>query len=132
MANLTDVPYMKFPFEVDEGGPVLSDRRDHLRELIEQVLFTDPGERVYRPEFGAGVRSLVFEPASSALREVTRQRLTASLGSVLQGEVDPKSLRIEVESQPGREEELLITIAYTLATIGRDEQQTFTVSPEGS
>ena len=36
----------------------------HIREQIEQVLFTDPGERVFRPEFGAGVRRLVFEPST--------------------------------------------------------------------
>ncbi len=36
----------------------------HIREQIEQVLFTDPGDRVFRPEFGAGVRRLVFEPNS--------------------------------------------------------------------
>ncbi len=34
----------------------------HIREQIEQVLFTDPGERVFRPELGAGMRQLVFEP----------------------------------------------------------------------
>ena len=41
---------------------------DHIRDLIEQVLFTSPGERVMRPDFGAGLLALVFEPNSVELR----------------------------------------------------------------
>ena len=46
--------YMRFPFEIDRDGAVTSDRARHVREQIEQVLLTIPGERVFRPEFGAG------------------------------------------------------------------------------
>ena len=62
MQHVNDPPYLAFPFRVEKGGPRLSSRSDHIREQIEQVLFTDPYERVFRPEFGAGVRALVFEP----------------------------------------------------------------------
>ena len=53
-----------------------------------------PGERVFRPEFGAGVQRLVFEPNNNALATVLTRRLQSSLQAALQGEVDPKSLHI--------------------------------------
>lgn len=128
MARLSSPSYLAFPFRVSADGPAVSDRGAHIREQIEQVLFTDPGERIFRPEFGAGVRSLIFEPNDSPLWELTRQRLSASLASALHGEVDPRSLGIEVE---GRGESLYILVSYTLATLGQAEQQSFLVGAGG-
>jgi len=130
MARLAEEPYLKFPLSISDRGPALSTRSEHVREQIEQVLFTNPGERVFRPEFGAGVRSLVFEPNSTALAEVTKQRLTASLAQALQGEVDPKSLEVRVQASPEYGERLMIRISYTLAKIGKTESHTF-VAAEG-
>ena len=53
--RLNNPDYMKFPMQIGENGAVTSNRQHHVREQIEQVLFTDAGERWYRPEFGAGV-----------------------------------------------------------------------------
>ncbi len=128
MQRLTDPPYLAFPFRVSAGGAEISNRSDHVREQIEQVLYTDPGARVFRPDFGAGVRTLIFEPNDSTLWELTRQRLTASLAAALQGEVDPKTLRVEVE---GQGEQLLVTISYTLATVGHSQQQKLLVGSGG-
>jgi len=114
--------YMAFPFEIGPDGARASDRRAHIREQIEQVLLTVPGERVFRVEFGAGVRRLVFEPNTSALQATTGNRLRASLEEALRGEVDPKSLEISVESPPDQPELLSITIRYRLATIGEEEE----------
>ena len=77
-----------------------------------------PGERVFRPEFGAGVQRLVFEPNNNALATVLTRRLQSSLQAALQGEVDPKSLHITVGANPDAPEELLVRIDYTLAAIG--------------
>jgi phage baseplate assembly protein W len=125
MRRLADPPYLAFPFRVGDSGPELSDRSRHLREQIEQVLFTNPGERVFRPEFGAGVRTLIFEPNTSPLWTITRKRLIASLADALKGEVDPRSLTIDVT---GEEEKVFVTITYTLATLGHSEEQRFSVS----
>jgi hypothetical protein len=125
MRRLADPPYLAFPFRVGDRGPELADRGRHVREQIEQVLFTNPGERVFRPDFGAGVRTLVFEPNTSPLWTVTRKRLIASLADALKGEVDPRSLTIDVA---GEEEKVFVTIAYTLATLGHSEEQRFSVS----
>ncbi len=56
------------PFHFDgRGRTAETDAGDHLRDLIEQVLFTAPGERVNRPDFGSGLLQLVFEPAGAEL-----------------------------------------------------------------
>ena len=128
MARLTAPIYLSFPFRVDAGGPRVSERSRHVREQIEQVLFTIPGERVFRPEFGAGIRTLVFEPNTSPLWEVTRKRLIASLAEALKGEVDPRTLEVEVE---GEGEKLVVVISYTLATLGHTERHRIPVGSGG-
>ena len=122
MPGLPVATYLKFPFAVNDKGPRTSSRSEHVREQIEQVLFTNPGERVFRPEFGVGVRRLIFEPNDAALRKTTLKRLNASLAEALYGEVDPRTLEIEVRQE---DEFLVIHIAYVLAAINRQEAYTF-------
>lgn len=128
MKRLADPPYMSFPFRIGAGGAQRSDRRSHVREQIEQVLFTDPGERVFRPEMGAGVRPLLFEPNTAPLWTLTRKRLMAALTEVLQGEVDPRSLQVDVT---GDGEELSVVVSYRLATLGYSEEHRFAVGARG-
>ena len=118
MPRLIDPAYLSFPLRIVAGGAATSGRRDHVRQQIEQVLFTDPGERVYRPEFGAGIRALIFEPNGSVLADILRKRLTDSLADALLGEVDPKTLQVEVHPE---EEKLFVVISYALATVGQSE-----------
>jgi uncharacterized protein len=130
MAAPTDNPlrqpsYLMFPLGVDANGLRTSGRFDHVSQQIAQVLFTDPGERVFRPDFGAGLSALVFEPASTALAELATKRLQASLADALQGEVDPRSLEITVDTSAG--DRLEISVAYSLATISQREVQRFTL-----
>lgn len=122
--RLVDPPYLAFPLHIGDGTPKLATRAQHIRGQIEQVLFTLPGERVFRPEFGAGVKALVFEPNDTPLWQVTRRRLLASLADALHGEVDARSIEVEVA---GDDANLTITIAYTLALVGQRERQVFTV-----
>ena len=63
------VPTLDYPYHFDGSGrSAATDEADHIRDLIEQVLFTSPGERVMRPDFGAGLLALVFEPNSTDAR----------------------------------------------------------------
>jgi hypothetical protein len=128
MPGLSESQYLKFPFSVGADGPKTSSRSDHVREQIEQVLFTSPKERVFRPEFGAGVRRLVFEPNNAALRTTTLKRLNASLAEALYGEVDPRTLEIDVSNE---DEKLVIHISYVLAAINRHESHTFELGSSG-
>ncbi|WP_395715192.1 GPW/gp25 family protein [Reyranella sp.] len=66
------MPDLDFPYHFSGlGRTATTDRDDHIRDLIQQVLFTAPGERVMRPDFGAGLLSLVFEPNSTTLAAAT-------------------------------------------------------------
>jgi|SRR6185436_7811399 len=125
MPKLASPRYLAFPFQVGLLGAEIAERSRHVRDQIEQVLFTNPGERVFRPEFGAGIRSLVFEPNTSALAELTRQRLLSSLAEALRGEVDPRSLSVDVENKG---DQLIVVISYVLATIGHSERHEIPVS----
>jgi hypothetical protein len=68
--NMTNVDY---PFQFDSRGRTAEVGQDaHIRDLIEQVLFTAPGERVNRPTFGSGLMQLVFAPNSDELAATTQ------------------------------------------------------------
>ena len=69
-----------YPFHFDGRGRTAStSQEDHIRDLIEQVLFTAPGERVNRPEFGSGLLRLVFEPNSETLGAATQLAVQGAL-----------------------------------------------------
>lgn len=69
-----------FPYRVDgRGRTATTGAGDHLRDLIEQVLFTAPGERVMRPDFGSGLLALVFEPGGPELAATTQHLVQGSL-----------------------------------------------------
>src|SRR5579863_3493053 len=62
-----------FPFHVgSRGRTATSNPLDHVTELVEQLLFTSPGERVNRPTFGGGVMQMLFEPARPELATATQ------------------------------------------------------------
>jgi phage baseplate assembly protein W len=71
---------LDFPYRIDgRGRTAATGADDHLRDLIEQVLFTAPGERVMRPDFGCGLAQLVFEPNSVTLAATTQMLVQSSL-----------------------------------------------------
>ena len=78
----TKIKSFRFPLAVDNGLKTWAeenDYRQHVIQLMKQVLLTSPGERLFLPEFGGGVRKLVFEPASDVLRGVVKARITNAL-----------------------------------------------------
>jgi hypothetical protein len=117
--RLPRVRYMAFPFRMEREGPETVTRFAHIRQQVEQVLFTSPGERVFRPEFGFGARRHVFEPNAPALWEFAQNRLYGALADALAGEVDPKTIRVSVG--PGEPGVLLVRIAYVIAAIQKEE-----------
>jgi phage baseplate assembly protein W len=73
-----------FPYRVDgRGRTAQSDNDGHIRDLIEQVLFTNPGERVNRPTFGSGLLRLVFAPNSDVLAGATQLAVQGALQQFL-------------------------------------------------
>lgn len=99
-----------FPLQVDSAGRTAETlEEEHVRDLIEQVLFTDPGERVNRPTFGAGIRRLIFagnnEPLATATQFIVQGSLQQWLGELIDVEA------VEVESE---EATLTISVRYRI------------------
>jgi len=118
---------MSFPLQISAQGSTVSNKSQHIREQIEQILFTNPQERWYRPEFGIGVKSLVFEPNNSALWELVKQRLSATLTESLKNDVLPESLKIDVS---GANEKLVVLISYQIAALQHSEKLQFLLGGE--
>ncbi len=96
------------PFRVDGSGRSgRTDRADHVRDLIEQVLFTSPGERVNRPTFGCGLLQMVFQPNSEPLALAVQATVQASLHQWL-GEV----ITVEKVAVTARDAVLEVTVSY--------------------
>lgn len=69
-----------YPYHFDKSGrTATTDDDSHIRNLIEQVLFTAPGERVNRPDFGSGILQLVFAPNGDALASATQNSVQSAL-----------------------------------------------------
>jgi uncharacterized protein len=69
-----------YPFHFDgRGRTAQTGSEDHIRDMIEQVLFTSPGERVNRTTFGSGVMQLLFAPNSDALASATQLTVQGAL-----------------------------------------------------
>ena len=71
---------LDFPYHFDGRGRTAgSSTEKHIRDLIEQVLLTSPGERVMRPDFGSGLLAMVFEPNSTALAATSQMLIQGAL-----------------------------------------------------
>jgi uncharacterized protein len=79
--TLSSGRHLAFPFHIGSDGRSAAPANDdaHVRDELLQLLLTSPAERLFLPEFGGGVRRLVFEPASEALRGVVKARITNAL-----------------------------------------------------
>jgi uncharacterized protein len=99
-----------YPFHIDPQGRTASTSEDeHVRDLIEQVLFTSPGERVNRLTFGSGLLQLVFEPNSDILASVVQLSVQGALQQWLGDLIAVEAVQVE-----NRDSSLEITIQYIL------------------
>lgn len=99
-----------YPYHFDERGRTAeASENDHIRDLIEQVLFTAPGERVNRPTFGAGLRELVFQPNSTELAATTQFLVQSALQQWLGDIILVEEVDVAVE-----DEKLRVTVRYTV------------------
>lgn len=96
-----------YPYQFNNVGRTAdTTTEDHIRDLIEQVLFTAPGERVNRPTFGSGLMQLIFAPINDALAATVQMSVQGSLQQWLgdlirveevQVQSDDSTLRIQVQ-----------------------------------
>ena len=116
-----DHPYLDFPYHLDgRGRTAQTGGNDHVRDMIYQVLFTDPGERVNRPDFGCGIRSLLFMPNSEALAAATQTLVTSSLQKWLQHEI-----QVEKVAAEALDSELRVEVVYVRRADGERVVTTF-------
>src|SRR5688572_14611383 len=113
--------FLDFPFHIDgRGRAAETDEDDHIRDMIMQVLFTDPGERVNRPDFGCGLKQLVFMPNSDALATATQFLVQGSLQRWLADVVQVERVKIDNE-----DERLLVEVVYTRIDTGERREERF-------
>ena len=87
-----------FPFHFDHRGRTAAAGDDqHIRDLIEQFLFTNPGERVNRPDFGSGLLQLIFAPNSLELAAALQFTVQAGLQQWLGDLIEVRTLTVVAE-----------------------------------
>jgi len=101
---------LKFTYQFDNTGRTAeSDYDAHIRDLIEQVLFTAPGERVNRPDFGSGLMQLVFQPLSSELATTTQYLVQGALNQWLGDLIEVHEVEVAREDST-----LRVSVSYTV------------------
>jgi phage baseplate assembly protein W len=118
--------YLDFPFDFDGSGRAArTDPDDHVRDMIYELLFTNPGERVNLPDFGCGLLQMVFRPNSDALAAATQLLVQGALQQWLGDVISVQQLSVN-----NIEQRLEINLVYVRRDTGQQVQVQF-VSPKG-
>ena len=111
-----------YPFTVDMHGRTKdTDYETHIRQLIEQVIFTSLGERVNRPTFGSSLQQLVFSPNSSELSAATRLLVQGALQQWLGDLIMVKSVDVQSDDST-----LTVNVQYIMRINQQPQQATYT------
>jgi uncharacterized protein len=110
-----------FPYGFDATGhTAATDPLSHIGDMIEQILFTSPGERVNRPTFGSGTAQLVFAPNSDLLAGVQQQAIQAGLQQWLSDLIAVQSVSVV-----SNDSTLQITVVYLVLQSQQQQTQQF-------
>lgn len=113
--------YLDYPFQVNERGRAgITNRNDHVRDMIFQVLFTNPGERVNRPDFGCGLLHLLFGATNSALMATVRVSVQGALQRWLGDIIEVQDIIIQQD-----ESRLTVEVIYLRLDSGEILTDTF-------
>jgi hypothetical protein len=118
-----------FPFQIDLASQQVAQAgyAAHVDQMIRQLLLTAPGERVNLPQFGCGLRALVFAPNSASLEATVRLRVTQGLNQWLAGEVAVAGVSV-TGGTAADPETLQVTVTYTLVETQTSQSVTVTVT----
>ena len=112
---------VQFPYQFDSAGQTrAADHARWIRGLIEQVLFTAPGERVMRPDFGSGLAQLVFAPNSPELAATTQYLVQGALQQWLGDLIMVEAVEVEAE-----ESTLRVSVQYLIRRDDSRHRDTF-------
>src|SRR5258706_15412688 len=100
-----------YPFHFDNGGRTASSASsdDHIRNMIEQILFTDPGERVNLPDFGCGVRRLIFLPNNDVQAAAAQFLIQGALQQQMGNRIEVEAVDVQADDAS-----LNILVQYTV------------------
>ncbi len=109
---------LAFPYAFDATGHTAqTDPLSHISDMIEQILFTSPGERVNRPTFGSGTAQLVFAPNGDVLAAAQQQAIQAGLQQWLSDLIRVQSVTVAAD-----EATLQVTVVYTVIQAQQQQQ----------
>ena len=111
-----------FPLHFDSRGrTAATDYDEHVRDMIEQLIFTNPGERVNRPDFGSGLLQLIFAPNSPELAATVQFTLQAAIQRWLGDVIELRDLDVQAVDST-----LTIDIKYLVRRTNEEQTATFT------
>lgn len=118
-----------FPFRIDpaSGQAAQTSYESHVDQMIRQILLTARGERADLPEFGCGLRQLIFAPHSGALDATTTILVQQALNRWLSDQITVQKVQVSPPAV-GQEEQILIQISYTLIETQTSKQIAVVVS----
>jgi len=119
--------HLSFPFRIEKDGrsAQVDTLEKHVRDELIQLILTNPGERLFLPEFGGGVRRLVFENADAATAAVARATLAQALTRWMGHRIEVEELRVAVEN-----ETIQVDLKYRIA--GTDDTRVMRFQRSGA
>jgi uncharacterized protein len=104
--------HLAFPFRIGNDGRAVqqSTLEDHVRDELMQLILTNPGERLFLPEFGGGVRRLVFENLDETTGAMVKATLTRAVSRWLAARITLEELKVEIEN-----EKIEVDLKYRIA-----------------
>ena len=118
---------LRHPLSVDPARGRIAQEQDyaaHVEQLVMQVLMTAPGERINRPDFGCGVKRLVFAPASDITASLAQATIFQALTTWLPALVDVGAVSVSADGPT-----LHVLVAYVVKAIGQTRYLNLQVTP---
>jgi phage baseplate assembly protein W len=116
--TLPDGRHLSFPFRIGKDGRTaqITSLEEHVHDELIQLILTNPGERAFLPEFGGGVRRLVFEAAGEVTAAMAKAMVSQAISRWLGQRISLDDLTVEAQ-----DETITIDLKYRL--VGSDEQK---------
>jgi uncharacterized protein len=117
---------VNFPYQLDGRGRTADPQDDYVRQLVAQVLFTAPGERVNLPDFGSGLLQLAFAPNSVEMAAATQFTVQGALQKWLSGYIKVQSVVVAPDQGT-----LTVTVTYSPLNTSVTQVQTYVYGGTG-
>jgi uncharacterized protein len=120
-----------FPFRIDSGSRQAAEATyaDHVRQMVKQLLLTSQGERADLPEFGCGLRRLIFAPHSEALDATTQMLVQQALNKWLAGQVQVSSVHVATPAEEPDRSQLIVDVEYVLLATRTNDTISVRIGP---